>query len=194
MKQITKFAAFALAAGFALVGCNNKKADSNTVDDSTPTHTHTIGDNSVVCTGCGKYIIDGAEYDLTHCEYNSNDCEGLPTYANPKVNLKAGKNLLRVDYPDDGEDEWRFFQGSGFSFAFYQSADALSASDYSQLVTGETVALYDYKGANLGSDNTGVGHYNFYGTATEETFYNDVAYLLVEVTQDVTTFVFCGNC
>lgn len=156
---------------------------------------NTLKENSIQCSECGKYIVNGEAYNLTSCEYNTYQGTEIPTYANPKIELKKGKNLLEIDLLADGENSWTFWEDSGFYVALYSTAEALTSGDTNYFVVVDKITAYDYKGNALQTEeNTNVSHTNIWGTSETATYYNHNYYLLIEVSEDVIVYGYFGDC
>lgn len=153
-------------------------------------HKHTFEENGVVCTDCGKYVIGGNEYDeLASCQYNDSTSTDIPTYAICKLTLESGKNLLKIDLTQDGEDEWTLDADHGFGCTFN-----LTENDYDASAPVAKVSLFDYAGSEIGTAVPVTGELISIYAPTQSGYYNNVVYLVAEAASETTCYFSCGSC
>ncbi|GEM_PF-5542088 len=197
MKKHNILSLFVLAGSLLLAACGKPNTPSTPVSSeevvTSEAHEHSLKTDAPYCEGCGHYVIEGETYSLTRGRNSTDSIESFSFYATQFAELKTGKNLLKIV---PGEDGMKYEKNCGFFFAFYETAAALEAGDSTKAVTVASCNIYGKDGNKLGEPENGTKNsstYNFWGT--EDSYvYTDDLYVLVEVTADVTAYIYAGDC
>lgn len=197
MKKHNILSLFVLAGSLLLAACGKPNTPSTPVSSeevvTSEAHEHSLKTDAPYCEGCGQYVIEGETYSLTRGKNSTDSIESFSFYTTQFAEFKTGKNLLKFV---PGENEMHFEADCGFFFAFYQTAEALEAGDWNKDVKVASCNIYGKDGNKLAEPENNTknsGQYNFWGT--EETYvYADDLYVLVEVTADVTAYIYAGDC